>query len=1141
MSVRLKLHRSHLRLFAALCIALGVVVLSAIAAPCPVSAQDTTADNTAPATAEPPAATPPLKPGLFLRDEAGNEIPINDLNSEDEALKQFTDRLRLQKQIPIFQLSELNMNARLQDSVFFVDAELTVTVRPEKEWVRVPVLFPELQVTQFSHQSGNTSAKAHFDTSTPNQKSWLLSGSGDHTIQMQLVGQVRNTSGAQSRIRFTAPNAVISHLVMVFGEKIQNITVTDGADRAVESGESRLTPRLSAADDGQGSQLEVWGITGQTDIGWQPAPAEGEERLLVRAASPAKMTLDLTTVPASLSCRQPLEISGGQLNQFQVILPDQFHVISVNARNADDDPVTGTFTQVGNGNQNRGVVQLNENVTGLVTLNYSLSQTATTFPQTLSVKLPDLALAENESADVDILIPLGLFVEPNAQTRTQAPRVRVETQTDTKTSATAYRLLSSESRIDLRVSETKAFFAVEPKLRLTTQRNNVLLTARFPVNVIQGSLNELTVQWKDFELDGWQILGDTSKLVTDGITTPVPVNVSEERPDELHLVFPERQSRQFVVEFEAFRDLDSFMQGDEAFFLPDIDASTSHSTTVSMAESDTYSMMITQQDGVTGFPLAPLGRSTDGQPDAWQPASAWLVEDSGGVVRLRLTAQTPEVAVGIVTDLTPENGSLHVHEELRFEVRHRDLNEVRLLVPKGVVPVVRLGGDGQPMKETRTTSQEIVLPLPEATRGEFRVDVDYFWSPPEGPSDPGTSSLPLVVPVFPVSSLTVGTQKPEILHVAEADGWQPVYSDRFAAAWQTGSDQSLVPIVFDEPLQPTVSYAPQVILARSVIGNRSVVTEVSAVFSQSQSSVLFTVPLGCEVLSSSVNGVPARPVEVGSNSEFSASTLWRVRGQEDTQASTDSMSILTIRVRHPYRRNHHLCSRLAPEIPTVSGAGQASPLIWRMSTDDSRTLFPHQSTFAWQAEQNESRLMPFGRSEAEVQQAVSAMLSPYGEQLRRKVIEQIDGAGTSASFIFAGDSDSRIGEVILVSWSAVLLTSAAAGILVFVVILRFHWIPLMSLAVIGGFSFVSAGLLLPQVYGAVLTRIAPGIVVAILAGVIQKSLTTRRSTSARGPLMTDSSTVFAIDRVDRRQPDTESVSAISATGSAVGASQVKPV
>ncbi|MCP4510523.1 MAG: hypothetical protein GY826_29450, partial [Fuerstiella sp.] len=252
------------------------------------------------------------------------------------------------------------------------------------------------------------------------------------------------------------------------------------------------------------SELVTWGLTEDTEITWTPASEVLNEGATVQATSPARMTLDLTTEPASFRGTQALTVSGGSIGEMQVHLPNGFELVTMTATDADGNTISEPTATVNASDDGLVQIRFESPATGAVTLNYDLNLRDTTYPQNISVQMPDIASVSNESADVDIFVPGGLDIERPQEIDVR--RSRVESTREGRTPALAYRLLSSASQVTLRISESEAFFAVAPHINFATEQNNVLLKARFAVRMVRGSLKQLEIVWPNYIQDGWQIL-----------------------------------------------------------------------------------------------------------------------------------------------------------------------------------------------------------------------------------------------------------------------------------------------------------------------------------------------------------------------------------------------------------------------------------------------------------------------------------------------------------------------------------------------------------------------------------------------------------------------------------------------------------
>ncbi len=1122
----------------------------------------------------PPAPVPPKQtsdagsqvPGLMWRSEAGELIPLDRLGFDQQAVEELLQRVRLQDQVPLFSIGEVRVQGRVERDVYRLTVSVLVTVMPEREWVQVPVGFSELQVSSLPGSVARPQQRALFNTDASGRKEWWLYGKGIHELSVELIGQIRNTPTGRPRIRFTAPTAARSHLLLEFGEPVDEVT-----------GSGSIAPQVTT-DAGSGrTTIELWGISGDTDITWKPQPADTAEHLLVQASTP-QMTLDLRTVPASLSCRQTIDVSGGSVDSIRVRLPPQFRPVSVTSDSADGSSIVRSFTSSGTADDGSGrtiVVRFAEPVRGSVALRYDLELSQTEFPLTVSLSVPDVELARNETGNIDILIPPGLLVEPDAATLTQVRRKRVESLTDTKTAATAYQLLSSEARIDLRVSEIEAFFAVEPQIEISAEENNnsVLLTARFPVSVIHGSLNETTVLWKDFAANGWQIWPGSPVLTTDDGTTPLPVKLSEDDPDKIQLVFPDRQTGQFLVELRAFRNLTSFLPGgsqspastadgdasasgasapdaagiDAAdsnsvgrvgqFYLPDVVASTDHATTVTLVESDAWSVLLTKPDGVTQFSSVPVSQPNSDSDDESKPATARLVEESGSAVRIQLTSQQPEVRTSAVVSLqhSPAGGSIHVHAELLFQIRHRDLNEVRLVIPDNVIPAVRLHGQSTKLAATVVSSRETAFQLPVPTRGELLLDIDYHWTPAAVSTAPRPQPLhvPLVLPSSPVNDVTVGTDSLNTFRLASVPNWVPVYSDRFAAAWRCRSVVSDVPVELVSTLNNVRPASPRLTVSRSVISLDAVTTLTTAVFDSLPATAIFNVPSDCDVFGATVNGQPVELVPIAGGDDAAEVTpaaetlrqpslaesgrLWRVvLPQPITADVRPQPATVGLRVRQRLNDDRGFVANVRPGLPAVSGSGDGVPQIWLVSADDNSTLAALRDEFDW-SPARATRAVPL-QAQRSPQELLQPMLAVYDTAIRTTVMELLAEPADSSSsrfdntVVLVGSSERRECRIVVVTTKAILLCLSLVGVASFMAFLRLQRIPLITLSAGAVAAAAIAWALLPEEFASLYWLSAAGILLGAIAALVQRMLASESMPSPALSRSPDQSTIFAVDR-----------------------------
>ncbi|MCP4175651.1 MAG: hypothetical protein GY758_33315, partial [Fuerstiella sp.] len=519
-----------------------------------------------------------LQPGVHVIQimESGRVYPLPGF---DLLMKEFLARARLQAFPPVHRIADVQISGVVGQQLVELQADITVDVFRNDERVAVPVGFSDLQLKEHSHSASLPDLSAIPNETKLPRKEWIFQGLGRHQVTLMLIGPVRTAANGTRRLRVSAPKSGRSGMKLKFSETVADAELSSG-------GPFQLTTDTAAGT----SELVTWGLTEDTEITWTPASEVLNEGATVQATSPARMTLDLTTEPASFRGTQALTVSGGSIGEMQVHLPNGFELVTMTATDADGNTISEPTATVNASDDGLVQIRFESPATGAVTLNYDLNLRDTTYPQNISVQMPDIASVSNESADVDIFVPGGLDIERPQEIDVR--RSRVESTREGRTPALAYRLLSSASQVTLRISESEAFFAVAPHINFATEQNNVLLKARFSVRMVRGSLNQLEIVWPNYIQDGWQILDGSTSLISESGKTFVSGFASGDDANTYTLVFQERQAGQFEIEVQAFRDLAGFKDGEGLLFLPDIVSSARHSTIVSLVESDAYSMFL---------------------------------------------------------------------------------------------------------------------------------------------------------------------------------------------------------------------------------------------------------------------------------------------------------------------------------------------------------------------------------------------------------------------------------------------------------------------------------------------------------------------------------------------------------------------
>ncbi len=1009
----------------------------------------------------------PVQVQILFRQDDGKVVPIENLGFPPERIEQVLQWLTTQQSVPGYD-TIMAASGTVHQSRAEIHVELKIEVHAD-DWVRVPVGFQSWTVTDFQHAPDQPGFESRFAGNASGRREWFLKGKGSHTLSMDLIAEVRDQKADRQRLKLSMPNAVTSSLKLTFDHPVQNVRGNTGNRGPVES-------------RGDETIATFYGLQQETEITWESAATASDQSMVISAPEPAAMTLDLTTSTAVLRCTQAVTITDGAIDHLLVRLPPGYSEAAITGTDDSGNQIVQSDDMTAADGASTARIVFNRPVRRRIELQFELQHAKTaTQPsdeEVIFVSVPDIDGISEQTATVNISIPRGLEVKisPGLQTR----RVRVESQPNLRSEeATAFELLSTDARLQLNVREPEARFTVRPQLRFSTDEKNLLLLARFPINVSPGSLDELLVSWQRFSEDGWQIDPGSIYLTEDDDKRS---QLSHNFPDEnsIHLPLDNFQSGRFTVEFQAFRSLIPSTEGAAAgaFYLPDVVASTSLSTTLSLVESDTYSLSLTRATDGSSFDMA--SSRTLVTPQDSSRVTSWQVRDSGSLVRVQESRQTQEISSKAVVALNAERGSIQVHTEISINVKHRDLRELRFTAADGIIPTLKLGGQPEPLPTVKLDGDEFVWQLPEAIRGEHTASLSYLCTP-----DPTAVEvrLPLVLPASGLESLIVGTEIPQVIDVVHDENIRPVYQERFEAAWY--SDEPLTELLLSIPQalrhhQPSL---PSICLVETHIGPVNVSTTTTAVYESRPRNVLFSVPANAGILAR-VNDVQveAPKIELG---ELDSREIRRVFIPADMQEGSVAISLTCQTPRGPH---HHLLSRETIECPRIVRPPEWLTTVWLIQTLDHDRLVSldsRQHSLVAPSVTDTVLLSPADR----VSRSIDTILSGMPDSVRAQFEERLDQSAVTsrASLVFVGGPQLQSGPVMIYSRSMGWVIAAGLGILIYAGLVSFRQ-HLKLIAIVGIPLCVLAWGLLPQQTLALMFPLLPAVVVAFGAWIIRQLL-----------------------------------------------------
>lgn len=1053
---------------------------------------------------------------IFIRSGSGEAIPLSDLLGPgivDEILERATQ----QRSIPRYTTARLELEGVIERFDVRLDVTMQVQVHVSSEWVTVPLMFGDMYITGLTGSTDAEDGQSLFTTGEGHARQAHLRGAGLHTIRVQLIGKGRSVSPGVAQLSTILPAATASYASFRFGIPVEIQKLPQGAVERTTRDELGVR------------KVEFWGLGSATSFSWSEVVTRVAQKPIIHVQN--RMKLDLTTIPVTLTGTQMLQISGSPVSELRVTFPAGFQLVEADARNAAGVSVLSNFesaTSAGTSSSesstdsaagpsmSTAVIRLTSAIEGTLSLAFDLELVNRQFPQDIRVTMPTVADANLQPGDLDIVFPTGLFVQQSELTGVQ--RIRVTAETSQNVASTAFRMRSSESAIVLHVEETEAQFAVSPELTLQPDGQNLLMTARYPVSVLKGSLLDLAIVWPGYSSLEWQILPGSMRLTGEVSSLPLTMTVSESDPDMLLLTFPERQSGSFTVEFRAFSSLQAARAGaltrnnlkpliSMPLNCPEVAGRRGQPVVLTTIESDQFSVRpisMTSGELLPSVPLRDSGRGISAESDL--KSESWLLDDPSTPIRLELPEQAPSVRANLVVGLNPQASGIEVHERIRFEIEHRDMSSLSLQVPDQVRPVVRVAGHSEPLRAT-IESSSWTFRLPESRRGRLEVDVIYLWTAPLEAAQlvDHIYQLPVILPQSAeIQSIQVGTGALSGIRVHDNNVWMPVYSDAFDAAVETTKSVSTIPVRWHDRRAEASSISPELIVARTQIVGNQTVTSMRAVYSELPEFIdietaddmkLESIRLAGELLT----GADADRSFMESRRLTDRRMIrWTIAAKKFAEGLT-SLPILEVRLRENLSAERALWQTALFRRAMIVGESSAVPVVWCFGSQDAFRSTPASPAYTALSGQITPAIPGLQRNRNLTDQYLQAVLSPFLPDVQTEMTRQVEEwIGESGHHeLYFGSVDSGALELHLIPGVSLLLVSALTCVFWFILLSVFRQmsaiVPLLLTLCLG----LTGWLMVPEHTRMLAPYVAAGVLIGLVAVIFQR-LTGNRTVSGAG-------------------------------------------
>ena len=1048
---------------------------------------------------------PPGKPDILFRNAAGDLIPLRELLGDkviDELLQQGLEQLT----VPRFTIAQQELSAAVDRDEITLRIDLQIQVHPADQWVTIPMSFGDVFVKRFDHKSDAPKTEAVPDFGEPNSRKLHLFGEGLHTITLEMMGKARSLVPGVRQLTLNLPSATASHADIKFAGPVELQSLPVGSvDKPTR-------------DDKGVRSVEFWGLAQAFSLSWSDVVQRVAQKPVIQVQN--RMKLDLTTIPVNLTGTQQLQISGSPINEVRVTFPEGFQLQEVDARNSNGISVLNNFERTSTSGPVTALVRLTTATEGALTLSFDLELANRTFPQDIRVALPAIQDANVQFGDLDILFPTGLLVQQTVVEGAQ--RKRVTSDTDLSIAATAFRMRSIESHVVLHVEETESQFAVSPEITLQPDTQNVILTARYPISVLTGSLLDLAIYWPGYSSGEWQILPGKARLISGKTIVPLSPQQSDSETDVLQMTFRERQSGEFLVEFQAYAPLAAVRSGAIQLRCPEIQARLGQPFVLITIESDEFSIRPISMGTGEPLPTIPLPAPAAAVAvESGLKSESWLHDDASIPIRLELPAQAPSVRANIRLGMQPRGSVIDVLETIGFEIEHRDLASLSLNVPVGIFPTVRIFGQSEILRATIDSETHWSFRLPEARRGSLTFEVNYKWTPAAT-----TDAMPLVLPeAAEVVSIEAGTVSGSGLTVQDAANWQPVYSEKFDAAWQTSQPVTTVPLRWQKDLALTSGDSPDLILARTQILGNQLLTTTLAFYETLPGALTVETPLTASLDAILIDQQSLTSHEALLRGNVQREKIversisrwrWTIRtigAALPTEPTTDARvgpRIVEFRIRDRIPQPSSLWQTATLERATFVGESPAVPVVWYTGSQEEFRTASATPDFMSLTHPG-ARLLPWGESTRLIaDRQLKAILSPYPSEMQLAATESLDNwiSASDDHDLFFGAAESGALRLNLIPFVSLLLVSAAMCVIFFVVLSVLRRITIVVPLLLIGCGGLVAWLFVPEWISILAPYVAMGVVFGAVSVTLQRLISDRRMRFPKASQVGEYPTVF---------------------------------
>ncbi len=691
----------------------------------------------------------------YLPDKNGKLQPILDFKYEDfEELYKLRHRLGRRIEPPRYVLQRMTAEGQVKEG----RAELTVRFRilvRDDDWVRVPLRLDQGLLRGEVQHKGPGRQFVDFEGGDAGYVCWIRGKSeAPHEITMTMLVPL-DVLGDETRLKLCAPRAATSELTMTVPVAGASGTVSEGA-----------TLLSSRAAEGGATEFRVARPAGDFQLAWSKPAAPGEETpAVLEAVGTLLARLDGrgATTEATLSVKS----LGAAFDRFTVRLPPEAELVvpAVSAAGYSVAPIAAAGKK---GDPQRLVeVRLAKKTSGPIDVRLACRRDFDAAGEGPWIELSgfEVVAAARQWGTIGVAADgrRQVLWGPTDRTRQIDP---VPDALRKENPIAAFEYFGQPFSLKVRLARQGTRTAAAPQYVLLVDRDRVQLEGRLSYTIRGAEVTTLSVSIPGWKLDGvgpeLVVAGDG--VAVDGDTVSIPLARPTSGPLELRL--------------RAHREIGQ-SAASLAVALPEPAGDTIAPAVVAVVPADNVEL-IPKERSIEG-----LSRQA-GSPPMKLPKrqqAAFYYRGTGGraLFAADVRVHPRRIAVSAAGQIAIADGAAAVQQTFSYVILYEPVGQLMLNVPRELATPGRIQAslDGQPLPliltgDDQMTPVSLRAILPEARIGPCKLTLQYSVPAAEpAPGRPAAVAVPLAMPAegeLAANVLTVRTAR-NVRPRLEKDGW----------------------------------------------------------------------------------------------------------------------------------------------------------------------------------------------------------------------------------------------------------------------------------------------------------------------------------------------------------------------------------